>query len=450
MKQRLRRMYWTGVLVAALAALAAFGTLVFSKVADTRESLLSILSTASAWTEESMTDLSSLARRIADSAPPLRVTFLLPQGIVLADSEASPDDMENHLSRPEVQAALAGRTGTSVRYSTTQRTMTIYAAAQLSPMLILRLSYPLHEITGALAAYAAVFVLLFGLLAWVQRRTARRLSLELIAQLERIEGLLVGAGSGLDESAFFPELRPTMRSLHYQIRRLHEDLREIDRTQRLRRDFAAGASHELKSPLTSIQGFAEMLCEGMDDSPEERRLYAECILKESARMRAVIDDILLLSRAEMACEEQLEDVRVEAVAREVAASLAGQCRGRGIGIQVEGAFTLRAVEQDVWEMLYNLMGNAVRYGREGGHVRVLAHEGGFWVEDDGIGIAPEHIPLIFEQFYRVDKGRSRDMGGTGLGLSIVARLAAKYDGTISVQSEIGHGSRFCVSFVRNM
>ena len=198
MKQRLRRMYWTGVLVAALAALAAFGTLVFSKVADTRESLLSILSTASAWTEESMTDLSSLARRIADSAPPLRVTFLLPQGIVLADSEASPDDMENHLSRPEVQAALAGRTGTSVRYSTTQRTMTIYAAAQLSPMLILRLSYPLHEITGALAAYAAVFVLLFGLLAWVQRRTARRLSLELIAQLERIEGLLVGAGSGLD------------------------------------------------------------------------------------------------------------------------------------------------------------------------------------------------------------------------------------------------------------
>ena len=113
MKQRLRRMYWTGVLVAALAALAAFGTLVFSKVADTRESLLSILSTASAWTEESMTDLSSLAQRIAHSAPPLRVTFLLPQGIVLADSEASPDDMENHLSRPEVQAALAGRTGTS-------------------------------------------------------------------------------------------------------------------------------------------------------------------------------------------------------------------------------------------------------------------------------------------------------------------------------------------------
>ena len=83
-------------------------------------------------------------------------------------------------------------------------------------------------------------------------------------------------------------------------------------------------------------------------------------------------------------------------------------------------------------------------------MRVLAHEGEFWVEDDGIGIAQEHIPLIFEQFYRVDKGRSRDMGGTGLGLSIVARLAAKYDGTISVQSEIGHGSRFCVSFVRNM
>lgn len=443
-------MYWMGVLCTVLAAAAAVATLVFAKITDTRESLLSILSTASAWTEESTADLASLANRIADSAPPLRVTFLLPQGIVLADSENDPELMEDHLSRPEVQEALSGRAGTSVRYSSTQRTLTIYAAAQLSPMLILRLSYPMHEVTRTLLLYVLAFLLLFGLLACIQRRAARSLSRDLISQLQHVENLLAGADAPFDENSFYPELRPTMRSLRYQIERLHADLLKIDRAQQMRRNFAAGASHELKSPLTSIQGFAEMLHEGMADSPEEQALYTDCILRESARMRAVIDDILMLSQAEMSVDEVREDVRVQDVAREVAASLDGQCRGRGISITVEGAFTLHAVEKDVWEILYNLMGNAVRYGREGGHVRVRLDEEGFSVEDDGIGIEAEHLPLIFEQFYRVDKGRSRELGGTGLGLSIVARLAEKYGGTAGVQSELGRGSRFTVTFVRNL
>ena len=249
---------------------------------------------------------------------------------------------------------------------------------------------------------------------------------------------------------FYPELRPTMQSICYLIGRLHSDLASVRKAQDMRRDFAANASHELKSPLTSIQGFAEMLSEGMADSPEEQAFYLDCILKETRRMRAVIDDILLLGQAELGQNEPLADVNVRAVAQEVADALSGQCRNKNISLSIEGELTVRCVERDIWEILYNLVSNAIRYGREGGYIRIEVGDNRLVVEDNGIGIEAVHLPLIFEQFYRVDKGRSRDEGGTGLGLSIVSQLARKYGGNVRVESEPGKGSRFIVSFVRNV
>ena len=452
MKRRLRRMYLAGVLAVTVAAVLTLTLLVAFKLSDTRRNLLSILSAASAWTEDSTADLFSLTERISQSAPPLRVTFLLPQGIVLADSEGSAEAMENHIQRPEIVAALAGETTAMVRYSQTLHTLTMYAAAQLSPRLILRLSYPMSDITRVVLFYAAGFVLLFGVLLGVYRRTMRAFSNDLVAQLNSIERLLTGAltRDTLREDAFFEELRPSMQSICYQIEKLQKDLVEIERTQRMRRDFAANASHELKSPLTSIQGFAELLAEGMADTPEERRECLDAILSEAARMRAVIDDILLLSRAEMKRDERAAMVDVAAIAREVALALKGQCHEKHISIAVEGALSLQAVEKDVWEILYNLMSNAVRYGKPDGHVRVTLEEGRLCVEDDGIGIEAEHLPLIFEQFYRVDKGRSREAGGTGLGLSIAAQLVRKHGGTLWAESEPGQGSRFVACFVRSL
>ena len=142
MKRRLRHLYWTGIAITMVMATVAVAMMVKLKIDDSREALRSILHAASAWTMESTEDLQSMAESIASVSPPLRVTFLMEQGLVLADSEADALAMENHASRPEVQAALQGGIGESLRFSDTQAMLTLYAAMRISPALILRLSYP--------------------------------------------------------------------------------------------------------------------------------------------------------------------------------------------------------------------------------------------------------------------------------------------------------------------
>ena len=452
MRRKLLRLYWLGVAVTLALGLFTVGTMVYFAISDTEKTLLSILSTASAWTEGSTENLPNLARQIAQSAPPLRVIFLLPQGIVLVDSaEATQVAMENMLAFPEIQGALQGLESSSIRLS--GGVPTIYAARLLSDRLLIHLSFPLTDVTRLLWGYALGMAVLLCALLILLRRGLASFSRQMIAQLEQIQGLLSGE-TQLQEvkngEIFYPELRPTMQSICYLIGRLHSDLASVRKAQDMRRDFAANASHELKSPLTSIQGFAEMLSEGMADSPEEQAFYLDCILKETRRMRAVIDDILLLGQAELGQNDPLADVNVRAVAQEVADALSGQCRNKNISLSIEGELTVRCVERDIWKILYNLVSNAIRYGREGGYIRIEMGNNRLIVEDNGIGIEAVHLPLIFEQFYRVDKGRSRDEGGTGLGLSIVSQLARKYGGNVRVESEPGKGSRFIVSFVRNV
>ena len=172
----------------------------------------------------------------------------------------------------------------------------------------------------------------------------------------------------------FPELQPALDNISYLAKRLKDDLNEVSRTLTLRDDFVANASHELRSPLTSVMGFAEMLDEGMADSPEECELCVRMIRSECQRMLDVIEDILHLSRAGAKPAEEPQNVNVGNVAREIATSLSAQAAQKGIAISVEGDMVRMGVERDFWEMLYNLAGNAVRYGREGGHVWVRLSE----------------------------------------------------------------------------
>ena len=444
MKRRLRHLYWTGIVITMAMATVVMAMMVKLKIDDTRESLRSILHAASAWTMESTEDLQSMAESIASVSPPLRVTFLMEQGLVLADSEADALSMENHATRPEVQEALQGGIGESLRFSDTQAVATLYAAMRISPVLILRLSYPLWELAGVLAAYGAGLLCLFLILYVLQRRTLSRFGRDLLVQMDEVRRLLEGdAGHG---RAVFPELQPALDNISYLARRLREDLSEVSRTLTLRDDFVANASHELRSPLTSVMGFAEMLDEDMADSPEERELCVRMIRSECQRMLDVIEDILHLSRAEAQPAEEAHAVDVGGVAREIATSLSAQASQKGIEIRVEGKMVRKGVEKDFWEILYNLAGNAVRYGREGGHVWIRLTGDTIEVEDDGVGIAPEHLPHIFEQFYRVDESRGMAPGGTGLGLSIVRALAERCGARVTVESEAGKGSTFAVRF----
>ena len=160
----------------------------------------------------------------------------------------------------------------------------------------------------------------------------------------------------------FPELQPALDNISYLAKRLKDDLNEVSRTLTLRDDFVANASHELRSPLTSVMGFAEMLDEGMADSPEECELCVRMIRSECQRMLDVIEDILHLSRAGGKPVEEPQNVNVGNIAREIATSLSAQAAQKGIAISVEGDMVRMGVERDFWEMLYNLAGNAVRYG----------------------------------------------------------------------------------------
>ncbi len=445
MKRRLQHVYWLGVGMTLLMSLIAVSLLVKLKIDDAREDMHSVLGVASAWTLESSEDLQSMADRIASVSPNLRVTFLMEHGLVLADSLGEGPLSVNHIDRPEVIEAFDGGVGESLRISSTQSAVVLYVAKRIAPNLILRLSYPIEEITRLLLMYAVGLSILFVMAYSVQRRALSGIHSAMLRQMDDVRTLLEGENDRAE--AVFPEFQPAMDHIAYQAKRLNDDLAEVNRTLNLRNDFVANASHELRSPLTSIMGFAEMLGEGMADTPQEQQLCIDTIRSECARMLEVIEDILLLSRAEKTKPADVKMVDAASIAGDIAQALGPRAAQKEISISVEGALDVQATDQAVWEMLYNLMDNAVHYGKTGGFVRVQLGDGRIVVEDDGIGIDEKHLPHLFEQFYRVDEARSMSSGGSGLGLSIVRALATQLGAQVFVESELGCGSRFTIDFV---
>jgi len=442
-KRRLQAIYWRGVLLTLLIALAAIGVTAKLAIEDAHSQMRALLQTASMWTMDSNDDFQTLADAIAKVSPQLRVTFMMDSGLTLADSANGAEGDANHYSDPEIVAARRGETGQSLRMSRTGASLVLYMAKRLSPRLILRLSYPVLEVAGSIALYGVMLTVLFLALYLLQRRDFARFAADQRRQMEDLRRLLDGELSHI--KAVFPEYQPDMDAIAYRIHRLKQDQHEILRTMNLRNDFVANASHELRSPLTSVRGYTELLKEGMADTPEERELCLQTIMGECDRMLVVIEDILRLSRAERGSGEAMEPIAVAPIAEEVRQSLTPRANRKGIGIDVSGEAFVSAREQDIWEILYNLMDNAVRYGKPDGHVWVRLSGKSIAVEDDGIGIAPEHAARVFEQFYRVDEARDAE-GGTGLGLSIVKAIVEGCNGQLSVESSLGKGTRFLADF----
>jgi two-component system phosphate regulon sensor histidine kinase PhoR len=231
------------------------------------------------------------------------------------------------------------------------------------------------------------------------------------------------------------------------------DVTERRRLERVRRDFVANASHELRTPLTSVRGFVEALEDGAVHDPERAGRFLGKIRTHADRMAALIDDLLELSRLESRERPpRWTEVSPAEVAQDVVASFTESARRRRIALTFtdRGAPGVVSDGDRVRHILENLVDNAVKYTTEGGAVEVAAKpgaDGGAVVEvrDDGPGIAPEHLPRLFERFYRVDKARSRELGGTGLGLAIVKHLAEGMGGAVSVESRVGRGTCFTLS-----
>lgn len=210
----------------------------------------------------------------------------------------------------------------------------------------------------------------------------------------------------------------------------------------VRRDFVANAGHELRTPLTAIRGFAETLREGAINDPESARGFLDVILRHARRLQALVDDLADLSRFEAEeLELELEPVDAGALLDEVVRGLESQSKAKGLKVVRSGlddAPPMMAEERALEQVLVNLIDNAIKYTPQGGEVRVgvVAEDRDVLIEvaNSGPGIPVKHLPRVFERFYRVDAGRSRELGGTGLGLSIVKHLVAKIGGGITVDS----------------
>jgi len=231
------------------------------------------------------------------------------------------------------------------------------------------------------------------------------------------------------------------------------DVSRLHRLENLRRDFVANVSHELKTPITSIKGFVETLLDGAMNDPAEAERFLTIVAKHADRLNAIIDDLLTLSRLEQGSIEEL-DVYPASVAGLIRSSVevcSRRATKKGIQIQIEcpAELSIRVNQPLMEQALINLVGNAVKYSAEEKQVtvrvRVEADETILSVVDQGYGVEPEHLDRLFERFYRVDKGRSRQEGGTGLGLAIVKHIAQVHGGRVDVQSTFGQGSVFSIS-----
>ena len=229
------------------------------------------------------------------------------------------------------------------------------------------------------------------------------------------------------------------------------DITQIHRLEQLRRDFVANVSHELKTPVTSIKGFIETLLDGAMDNPDDRRRFLEIIARQAHRLDSIIDDLLTLSRLEQQSKSERAELAAAKI-RPILTAAADLCQvfaaEKNIPIEIdcpddlEGRVNASLCEQAA----VNLVDNAIKYSDAGRPVRLEAERVGeellIRVRDHGCGIAADHLPRLFERFYRVDKARSRKLGGTGLGLAIVKHIAQFHNGRITVESQLNQGSVF--------
>lgn len=235
---------------------------------------------------------------------------------------------------------------------------------------------------------------------------------------------------------------------------LLSDVTELKRAEHIRNDFTANVSHELKTPLTSIKGFADMLSSGMVTEPADQKRFSSLIGVEVDRLIALINDILKISELDsVAIDQEGASAPLLATAQEVAGLLELKAGEQQVTITVSGEECTAAISSDrLREVILNLAENGLKYNRPGGSVTVTtACEGDqavLTVADTGIGIPPEALPRIFERFYRVDPGRARKAGGTGLGLAIVKHIVALYGGRIQVDSQVDQGSTFRITLPR--
>lgn len=442
---------------------------------------------------------SAFAVQAGVSATSFRITIVAPDGTVIADSGADPKTLENHAKRTEVAAALLGTDGVSLHKSSVDgRTVMYYAtpvvlysaddntsSTKEGSTFALRLSMPLEHTVFFTAnmtrstIIAGICILLLTLVC------SFVISIQIINPLNELQ--LATAQYARGNFAYRASIKTPYElaelgdSFAQMAATIQENIAHMEKLERVRKDFVANVSHELRTPITSIKGFTETLADGAVDDPDSSRRFLQIISQQTDRLNLIIEDLLTLSRLEQN-DAVLEkgNVDVKEIMDNVCASFAQQAEKKNITVtvqtvpavlQTEGSGTVqdqfvRPVNEGLLsQALGNIVDNAIKYCPEGSTVTCTVESLNtagenmslrlpesqkkikITIEDNGPGIPEEFRERVFERFFRVDKGRSRDMGGTGLGLSIVKHVVELHGGAVSClsRSDGCHGTRFEVT-----
>lgn len=374
----------------------------------------------------------------------IRVTLIDGDGYVIADSDVDVNGLENHRERPEVQQAMEKGEGESIRISSTLSKASYYYAVKLSNGNILRLSKESQSFFSFLIRVSpmigGIVIVLFVLCMMLSHFLAESI-------VRPIETLAKNIDSE-EPATGYKELVPFLST----IRKQHKDL---VKSSMLRQEFTANVSHELKTPLTSISGYSELIENGMAKDQDAVRFAGE-IHQNANRLLTLINDILQLSELDTRdFSDDFERVNLSDIVRECMEMLALNAAKQKVTLEREGSpedcFVL-GIAKMLEELVYNLIDNSIRYNKEEGVVKILLTEEKnrivLRVKDTGIGIPQEFQERIFERFYRVDKSRSKETGGTGLGLAIVKHIVVVHDAAIDVNSKEGEGTEIVVAFRR--
>ena len=372
----------------------------------------------------------------------IRVTLVHADGTVYYDNFADPNAMDNHADRPEIRQALENGSGSDIRNSSTVDQSAFYYAVRLKNGDVMRLAQEASNIWSVYFRSMPLIMLLAAGMACVSLYLAHLLTARLVQPIERMTAHL----NNVSGVARYPELEPFMDMIEQQ----HE---EILRSANMRVEFTANVSHELKTPLTSISGYAELIESGMAQG-EQAKTFAAEIHKSANRLLTLINDIIRLSQMDAPMPDlKFEPVDLAQIAANTFEQLEMSARKADVTLQLDAKPAMvEADRQMMDELLYNLCDNAIRYNVHGGsvklEVRPIRDKVIVCVQDTGIGNSPENQEHVFERFYRVDKSRSKATGGTGLGLAIVKHIAVKHNAQIELESELGRGTKISVIFER--
>ncbi len=374
----------------------------------------------------------------------LRITWIDESGVVLYDSSTDATKMDNHLKRPEVKEAFHSGEGEIIRKSDTLNKNNFYYALLLEDNTVIRVSRQAESMWHVFASAFPWAILVVALMIIFSIIISRYITGKLVKPIEEMSADI----DSYNNKSIYKELVPFMNTIRAQ----HED---ILKASKMRQDFTANVSHELKTPLTAISGYAELMEAGMTDE-EQVKHFSKQIRQNSGRLLTLINDIIKLSELDSREElVSLETLDLSVLVKKCVDTLQVNAEKHDVKLSCEVENCKICANMDMMEeLIINLCDNAIRYNYKNGSVFVTVKKEGenviLSVKDTGIGIPKEHQERIFERFYRVDKSRSKETGGTGLGLAIVKHIVALHDAKVEVESEVGKGSEISVIFSATM